>query len=67
MGLWARINSRAGKLDIIDVILIQIATVCFTVLVIKFAPKIIIISKWWFIVIFLVSLVRPFYAFWLKK
>jgi len=52
---------------ILDTLLLLIATACFTVLVIKFCPRIIIISKWWFISILVVSLARFCYRIWAKR
>lgn len=67
MSFWNKLNARVKKLSFIDIKLLQISTLCFTVLVIKFAPKIIIISKWWFISIFFLAISKPLHSFWIKK
>ena len=67
MNFWNSLNVRAKKLNFIDIKLLQIATLCFTVLVIKFAPRIIVISKWWFISIFFLAIARPLRRFWSKN
>ena len=61
------LNARTKKLSFTDIKLLEIATACFTVIVIKFAPKIIVISKWWFIGILLIALIKPLYRFCFKK
>ena len=67
MGLWAGLNTRVKRLSFFDVKLIQVATVCFTVLVIKFVPRIIIIRKEWFIACLLLAALKPVYVFLVKK
>ncbi|MBN3039898.1 MAG: hypothetical protein JW867_02100 [Candidatus Omnitrophica bacterium] len=67
MGLYAELNKKVKKLSFFDLKLIQIVTVCFVILVIKFAPRIIVIKKEWFITIFLLSIIKPLYVFFFKK
>jgi hypothetical protein len=67
MGLYKFLDDRAKRLGILDVKLIQVATACFVVLVIKFAPRIIVIRKEYFISILIISLIKPLYTFWFKK
>jgi hypothetical protein len=67
MRLLKNFNQRAKRLGIIEIKLIQLATACLVVLIIKFAPSILIIRKEWFISIFFISLIRPLYVFWFKK
>ena len=66
MSFWTYIDNRTKGLNLIDIVLIQLATICFTILVIKFAPRMIIIGKWWFISTFLLSTLRPLYVFLAK-
>ncbi len=67
MRLYRWLDDRAKRLGILDIKLVQLATACFVVLLIKFAPRIIIIRKEWFISIFFLALIRPLYVFWFKK
>ena len=67
MSLWTNLNARAKKMSIVDIKLLEIATVCFTVLVIKFAPIVIVISKWWFIAIFFLAILKPLCVVFGKK
>ncbi len=67
MGIWQGFNARAKKLTFLDIELLQVTTVCFTVLVIKFAPRIIIIRKELFIALLIISAIKPLYDFWFKK
>ncbi|MCQ9205711.1 MAG: hypothetical protein NG737_05300 [Omnitrophica bacterium] len=66
MSFWTYTNRRIKSFSLLDLALIQIAVACFTILVIKFRPEIIIINKWWFIGIFLFVLLRPLYRFFVE-
>lgn len=67
MSFWTYTNRRIKSFSLLDLALIQIATACFTILVIKFRPEIIIINKWWFVGIFLFVLLRPLYRFFVER
>lgn len=66
MSFWTYTNRRIKSFSLLDLALIQIAVACFTILIIKFRPEIIIINKWWFIGIFLFVLLRPLYRFFVE-
>ncbi len=67
MCFFGNFNQRIKKFTFLDLKSIEIATFCFTVLLIKFAPKIIVIRKEWFITIMVLALIRPIYVFFFKK
>lgn len=67
MSFWTYTNRRIKFFSLLDLTLIQVAVACFTILIIKFRPEIIIINKWWFIGIFLFVLLRPLYRFFVER
>ena len=67
MGLIDNLNKRVKKLTIFDLKLAQWTAVFFGLIVVKFFPQIMNISIWWFVVLGILSAIKPFYAFWVKK
>ena len=66
MGLMDYLNQRVKNLDLFDVKLAQLAAMFFTLFMVKLVPRIMTISIWWFVVLAILSTIKPFYAFWFK-
>jgi hypothetical protein len=67
MGLFGYFDKRARTLGIIDLKLVQAAMIFFTLIIAKLFPRILNIDIWWFVVLFVLCIIRPFYAFFLRK
>ena len=67
MGLRSYLHEGARRWGFIDSVLILIATACFVILVTKFAPRLIIVRKEWYISIFILTSIKPLYVFLFKK
>jgi len=66
MGFRSFLHEGARKWGFTDSLLILIATACFVILVVKFAPRIIIIRKEWYIGLFILASIKPVYVFFRK-
>jgi len=64
MDYW---NRKVRKLTIIDVKLVQVMSMAIILIFAKIFPGIMELSVWWFVLVLVVCLPRPFYAFWLKE
>lgn len=67
MSFRSFLHEGAKRWGFIDSMLILIATACFVILVVKFAPRIIIIRKEWYISIFILASIKPIYVFLKNK
>jgi len=54
-------------LTIFDIKLIQWAAIFAALIIVKIFPRIMDISIWWFVALFVMSLIRPMYVFIIKK
>ena len=67
MGLLEDMNQRVKKFDLVDVKLAQGAAMFGALIVANLIPEIMDLSSWWFVALFVVSAIRPFYVFWFVK
>ncbi|MBI4721516.1 MAG: hypothetical protein HY769_00685 [Candidatus Stahlbacteria bacterium] len=67
MGIWENMNKRVKKLSILDVKLAQGAAMFAALIVAKLIPQIMDISIWWFVVLLVVCIIKPFYVFYIKN
>ena len=66
MGLISYLNQRVRNLDVFDVKLAQLTAMFLTFFIVKLVPGIMTINIWWFVVLAILSTIKPFYAFWFK-
>ena len=63
-------NDNVGKLDVWDVSLIKLSVAAFVLFVISIWPAAMdwvhSVNPWYFLVVFVVVVIRPFYRFYLK-
>ncbi len=60
-------NNRVKKLTIFDVKLVQLCAMLVALIVVKLIPDIMAINTWWFVVLLVLSAIRPLWAFFLKS
>ena len=63
-------NDNVGRLDVMDVSLIKLSVAAFVLFVISIWPAAMdwvhSVNPWYFLVVFVVVVIRPFYRFYLK-
>lgn len=57
-------NRKVRKLTIVDLKLIQVASMAVILIVAKLLPQIMTLSIWWFVALLIVCAMRPVYVFW---
>lgn len=67
MGMIGFLNKRVKKMGIFDVKLAQTAAMFFALIIVKIFPQIMEINIWWFVVLGILSAIKPGCAFWFKK
>lgn len=67
MGILENMNERVKKLSILDVKLAQWAAVFVALIAAKLIPQIMDINIWWFVALFVIVEIKPFYVFWFKE
>ncbi|MBU0533192.1 MAG: hypothetical protein KJ887_00125 [Candidatus Omnitrophica bacterium] len=67
MGLIDNMNKRVKKLNVFDFKLAQWTAMFFALIIVKFFPQIMKINIWWFVALGILSAIKPFYVFWIKK
>ncbi len=67
MGLLEDMDKRVKKFSIIDVTLAQGAAMFFVLIITKLIPDIMDLSIWWFVGLFVLCGIKPFYVFWVKE
>ncbi len=67
MGLIDNMNKRVKKLTLFDVKLAQWTAIFFALIIVKLIPQIMEINSGWFVVLGILSAIKPIYAFWIKK
>jgi hypothetical protein len=60
-------NGRVEKLTVFDIKLIQLAAMCLILIIVKLIPRMLEISVWWYVLILIVVVIRPAYAFFFKE
>ncbi len=66
MHFIASMNQRAKKFNFWDLQLAQCSALILGLIIAKLAPQIMVVNIWWFIALFLLCAVRPFYVFYFK-
>ena len=67
MGLLDDMDKRVKGFGIIDVKLAQGAAMFFALIIAKLIPDIMDLSIWWFVGLFVLCAIKPFYVFWVKE
>ena len=67
MGILENANERVKKFSILDVELSQFVAIFATLIIVKLIPQIININIWWFVVCFVICVIKPFCVFFVKK
>lgn len=60
-------NSRVKMLNIFDLKLLQATVMFFAIIIVKLIPRILEIDIWWFVVLLVLCLIKPFYVFFFRK
>ncbi len=60
-------NSRVKMLNIFDLKLLQATVIFFAIIIVKLIPRILEIDIWWFVVLLVLCLIKPFYVFFFRK
>ena len=67
MKLIADWDRKAKKMGVLELELVQAATMGFTLIIVKIFPQILAISIWWFIALLVICGAPLSYVFWFKK
>ena len=67
MGLMNWLNQRVRKLSVFDVKLAQGVAMFLALIIAKLIPDIMDINIWWFVVLLILCVIKPFYVFWIKE
>jgi hypothetical protein len=59
-------NRKVRKLTIVDLKLVQVASMAAILVVVKLAPQLVSLSIWWFVAVFAVCILRPAYVLWIQ-
>lgn len=59
-------NRKVRRLTIVDLKLIQVASMAIILIVVKLLPQIMSLSIWWFVALLTICALRPAYVFWLQ-
>ena len=60
-------NQRMKKLSIFDMQLFKWAAIFFALIIAKLIPEIMNVNIWWFVGLWILFLIKPFYVFWIKN
>ena len=60
-------NSRVKMLNIFDLKLLQATVMFLAIIIVKLIPRILEIDIWWFVVLLVLCLIKPFYVFFFRK
>jgi hypothetical protein len=60
-------NSRVKMLNIFDLKLLQATVMFFAIIIVKLIPRILEIDIWWFVLLLVLCLIKPFYVFFFRK
>lgn len=61
------VNQRVKKFSFFDIKLVQGTTIFMILILVKLIPQIMEINILWFIVLFVICVIKPFYVFFFKK
>jgi hypothetical protein len=59
-------NRKVRTLTIVDLKLVQVASMALILVVVKLFPQIMSLSIWWFVALLIVCALRPLYVFWVR-
>ena len=54
-------------LNIFDLKLLQATVMFLAIIIVKLIPRILEIDIWWFVVLLVLCLIKPFYVFFFRK
>ncbi|MCK4237200.1 MAG: hypothetical protein KAX38_08780 [Candidatus Krumholzibacteria bacterium] len=60
-------DKRVKNFGIIDLKLVQGTTIFLALIVVKLIPDIMNVNIWWFVALFFICVIKPFYVFFIKK
>ena len=60
-------NSRVKMLNIFDLKLLQATVMFLAIIIVKLIPRILEIDIWWFVLLLVLCLIKPFYVFFFRK
>ena len=67
MGFWENMEKRVKKLGIWYVKLAGLAGMAIGLIIAKIFPQLMNLDIWWFIVLYVIFIAKPFYVIWIKK
>ena len=67
MTFMENMNARVKKFNILDLKLAQFIGIFVALILVKLIPGIMDINIWWFVVLLVICIIRPFYVFFIKK
>lgn len=67
MAILSNVNERVKRFSIIDIKLIQCIAIFVTLIVVKLIPGIMNINIWWFVILLVISVIKPIYVMYIKK
>lgn len=67
MDFLENLNNRLKKLSLIDFGFFKMAIIFGVLMVAKLIPQILEINIWWFVVLFVICAIKPFYLFFNKN
>ena len=59
-------NRKVRTLTIVDLKLIQVASMALILILAKLFPQIMSLSIWWFVAVAIICCARPLYVFWIR-
>ncbi len=66
MNFKSFLDSKVQKMDWLDVGLVKWSCIAFGIMIATLIPAITEISVWWFVAVFIIFAIRPFYRAYLK-
>jgi len=67
MAILSNVNERVKRFSIIDIKLIQCIAIFVTLIVVKLIPGIMNINIWWFVILLVISAIKPLYVMYIEK
>jgi len=67
MGILNYMNERVKKFSILDVKLAQGVGIFVALIIVKLIPQIMDINIWWFVVLLVICVIKPFYVLFIRK
>ena len=59
-------NRKVQRLTIVDLKLVQVASMALILIVVKLFPQVMSLSIWWFVALLIICGLRPVYVFWIQ-